>query len=412
MSSLSPIDIKTQPRRQLPPRDWILLPALALLTTLLIAISTELLARWLFPVSQTGLENCFVTNDPSGVASAKPNSVCSERLPEGSFTAEYRFNSRGDREDIGLEAKLPDTFRIVMIGSSFAMGLFIPRDMTFAALLPKELSEKTGRRIELYNEAKGGKFRGGPYPIRDSAATFDEVLSAQPDMILWIITPMDIENSLLESVSTDDATQEATSEDDRTRWGKLRDAIEQGTLCAKLRFRWEQSRSSLALEHYLITSESPRQYAESSLKNDSEAEFLKTKPSPQWQHLLQNFEVQAATFERQARSAGVPLVAVLVPNRAQAAMITSNFLRSGYEPYKLSRELRSIIESRGDMFIDLLPKFTNFPDPEQYYFPVDGHLNIQGHRVIARLLSDELSRGVVPSPGLGTHLHRTPVRGK
>jgi murein DD-endopeptidase MepM/ murein hydrolase activator NlpD len=416
MSALGSIGIETHRKEQLPLRDWILLPASALLTILVIAISTELVARRLFPVSQTRLENCFVTDDPSGTAPAKPNSVCSERLPESRFTAEYRFNNRGDRDDVDLEAKQLGTFRIVMIGSSFAMGLFTPREMTFAALLPKELSRRTGRKIEVYNEAKGGKFRGGPYPIKGSAAKFDEVLSAQPDMILWVIAPMDIENSDLgPSVSApraDEAAQTDTPKKARNPWGKLWDAIAQGRLWGKLHYRWEQSRSSLALEHYLIASESPGQYLESYVKNDSDAEFLKTQPSPHWQSSLNNFEVQAAAFERQASSAGVPLVAVLLPNRAQAAMITSNFRPSGYDPYKLAQRLRAPIETHGGTLIDILPKFRNIPDPVQYYFPVDGHLNSQGHAAIARVLSDELTGDVVRPPSAGKHLHQTPKQGK
>jgi hypothetical protein len=387
---------------KLPRRDWILLPALSLLTIVVIVLSMEVLARSLFPVFQSGLANCFVTGDPSGTAPAKPNSVCSERSAESSSAAEYRFNSRGDR-DGELQPKQPGTVRIVMIGSSFAMGLFTPRDASLAAILPEDLSRQTGRRIELYNESKGGKFRGGPFPIKNSVAKFQEVLSAQPDMILWIITPMDIENSELERLApdlgarvTDESEQTGTVQAPKSLWNRLWNSIAEGTLWSKVRYRWEQSRSSLALEHELIALEGPNQYVDSYLKNDEDAEFLKTEPNAQWQDLLGNFEIEAEGIEQQAKNAGVPLIAVLIPNRAQAAMISTNSWPSGYDPYRLDNQLRAMIVSQSGTYIDILQDFRNSPAPEQYYMPVDGHLTVKGHQMIAQMSTAELTGGSVP----------------
>ena len=82
--------------------------------------------------------------------------------------------------------KPPGTFRIVMIGTSFAIGMRVPREQTFAALLPVELSRRTGLKVQLYNEAI-------PFKLPDTiAAHFDEALEAKPDMILWALNSSDI----------------------------------------------------------------------------------------------------------------------------------------------------------------------------------------------------------------------------
>ena len=154
-------------------RDWVLLPAVSLLTICLLAVSAELLSRWLYPVTQVGFQNCFATNDPTGDAAVKPNSVCWEQTAESTLKVEYRFNRRGHRAGAELSPKPPGTYRIVLIGSSLTQGLFVPREKTFAALLPEELSMETGRKVEVYNEATGGKFRGGPFPTQNSAQHFD-----------------------------------------------------------------------------------------------------------------------------------------------------------------------------------------------------------------------------------------------
>jgi hypothetical protein len=411
--------IEGEKEARFPLRDCVFLPVIALFTILFLAVSTESIARKLFPVSQTDFENCFVTGDPSGTAPAKPNSVCSERMAESNFLVRYRFNSRGDREDGELEPKRPGTYRIVTIGSSFAMGLFIPREMTFATLLPEELSRQTARNVELYNEATGGKFRGGPFPIADSVLRIPSSFPAAPDMILWIITPMDIENSELEpSVLKPQVPGVTPPEQLETYVGtrgflsRMENSVAQGNLWSKFRYLWEQSRTSLVIEHYLVASESPSQYVGSYLQNGSNTDFLKTEPSAHWQNLLENFEEQAEGFEKQAHHAGIPFVAVLLPNRAQAAMISTNSWPSGYDPYKLDDELRTIIEDHGGTYVDVLPEFRNEPDTWKNYFPVDGHLNAEGHAMVSRMLAKSLATGAVPPLARSAHSHSMLAQGK
>lgn len=386
----------------LPWCDWILLPAIGLCTISLLAVSMESLARWLFPVSQIGMEKCFATNDMTGDADVKPNSVCSERIAESDFVAEYRLNRQGHRAGIELGPKPQGSYRIVMIGSSFAFGLFVPREMTFAALLPVELSHQTGRTIELYNEATGGRFRGGPFPVQSSAVHFKEVLSAAPDLILWIITPMDIENassrepSSLQTASQGDSTPGTWSSHLQDEWDSLAVMRASSELMKRLRYRWEQTRISFALKYLLLKGDTQDQYVMSYLKNEEDAGFLKANPNTDWQQWLQNFQIDAEDFEKQAHAAGVPFVAVLVPNRAQATMISMGKWPEGYDPYKLDNELRAIIVNHGGTYIDILPDFRTIPSSEQDYFPLDGHPNPEGHAIISRLLTKGLTCDAVP----------------
>ena len=210
---------------------------MSLLTICFMAVSAELLSRWLYPVTQVGFQNCFATNDPTGDAAVKPNSVCWEQIPESPLKVEYRFNRRGHRAGGELSPKPPGVYRIVLIGSSFTQGLFVPREKTFAALLPKELSMETGRKVEVYNEATGGKFRGGPFPTQNSAQHFDEVLAAQPDLVLWVLTPDDVMNA--GSKENADSHDRAALQQDplsatgsakpRSFWNKFTAAIAEGT---------------------------------------------------------------------------------------------------------------------------------------------------------------------------------------
>jgi len=86
---------------------------------------------------------------------------------------------------------------------------------------------------------------------------------------------------------------------------------------------------------------------------------------------------------------------VLVPNRAQAAMISMGEWPVGFDPYRLDHELDSIITSHGGIYNEILPDFRTIPNPERYYYPLDGHLDAGGNAIIAGFLAKELS-GAVP----------------
>jgi len=78
-------------------------------------------------------------------------------------------------------------------------------------------------------------------------------------------------------------------------------------------------------------------------------------------------------------------------------MIAMGQWPDGFDPYKLDDELRAILVSHGGIYIDILSGIRNIPNPEQYYFPVDGHPDAQGHLMFSRLLAKALTSGGVPA---------------
>jgi hypothetical protein len=392
MTETHDIDPRSIKGAKLPRRDWILLPVLSLLTICLIAGSTEMIARRMFTSSTSSMQRDCWTTDASG-SHAIPNSVCWEKVPEGTLT-EFRLNSCGDRAGMECGPKTPKTFRIVMVGTSFALGAYVPRERSFAALLPIELSRETGRNIELYNEAN---FWGVPQGISQD---FNRVLDARPDLILWTLTPWDIGNTPFESnekalvESSETAVKDGPVE--RT-FHRIQAAVTTSSFWRHALESWHQDETNLFLRHFLYESQSL--YLKSYLKGSmrSNAGFLIAEPNAELRDHLRGTDIYAADIEGQARTAGVPLVAVLLPNRAQAAMISMSEWPAGYDPYKLDNELRAIITMHGGIYIDILPDFRNIPHPERYYLPVDGHPTAEGHRIISDLLARQLTSGAVPA---------------
>jgi hypothetical protein len=375
---------------KLPRRDWILLPLISLLTTAVLAGSTEMIARRVFSGSTTLMENCMVMDDPSTGPRAIPNTACWEKIPESQLV-EYKFNSCGHRAGMECEPKQPGTYRIVMTGSSLALGEGVPREQTFAALLPGELSQETGRKVELYNESMGWGF---PPSVR---LRFNEVLSAKPDLILWILTPGDIEGASLVvySSNADSRFQRSLTLPERA-WLHMKLAFSSMSFEVAASELFNRTRTAVLLRHFLYQSESQYVTAYEMVK-DEEGGFLKANQSAQWKGHLKQFEGDAAAIEEQAETAGVPFVAVLVPIRAQAAMISMGKWPANFDPYELDNQLRTIIVRHGGTYLDILPDYRDIPNAARGYYPLDAHPNAEGHKTIAELLAKALTSGAVPA---------------
>jgi hypothetical protein len=369
-------------RGKLERRDWVLLPLLALLTVALICVCAELVARRTFGESATSLESCLVLTEPASGVRGIPNSVCWEKTPESPLI-EYRLDGAGYRSGMEYGPKSPGTYRIVMIGSSVAMGERVPFEKTLAALLPKELSRRRARKIELYNEGMAYGF------ARNTALRFQDALRAQPDLILWVLTPLDIERAGFTYVKNS-FDKPASSN------GPI-DSLKNAILDI-VRKRGGSIVVGNALRHWLYEFQSQRQYIHSFLLNradEGEAGFLKGELSPQWQAHVSEFDSYAADIEQKAKAAGVPFAATFAPNRVQAAMISLGEWPPGFDPYQLDKALWSVITRNGGTYIDILPDFRALLAPEHLYYPLDGHPDAKGHAVLADLLAKELV-GAIP----------------
>jgi hypothetical protein len=126
------------------------------------------------------------------------------------------------------------------------------------------------------------------------------------------------------------------------------------------------------------------------------SEGLRSEPNADWQKRLEDFAGYFADVQAQAHAIGAIVVVTTIPGRAQAAMISMNEWPAGFDPYRVGNDIRSVVLSHGGIYVDILPAFRNIPNPEQSYFPVDGHPDASGHAIISRLLADALTSGAVP----------------
>jgi hypothetical protein len=386
-SDASDSEIKNEAK--LPRRDWILLPAIGLLTILLLLASSELVASRMFRSTPTGVGSCIVQNDKTGTVGI-PNSVCRDKLPEGNLV-EYRFNSCGDRSDLDCKAKTPGTYRIVMTGTSFAMGLNVSYPDSFAALLPVELSHSTGQKIELYNQ---GNELGS---IQNVILRLNDSLAAKPDLVLWIVTPYDMYHMFHQDLQPERVPGFLGA----TRY-RIKQAIAteppidaaSDVLATLSSLYATRASTSMLVRHYFYESQSESiKIAE---RDDVANGFLKADYDAEWQRRLLEFDRDDLEIESRTAAAGVPLVVSFIPNRLDAALLSAGKWPQGYDPYKLDHELRAIVQRHGGIFIDISASFSNIPNAEQYFLPIDGHLDARGNAIIAGLMAKALIGGNVP----------------
>jgi len=395
---------------------------LGVLTIGLLAAATELIARLKFAEWATRADGCMVKTDPSRGWVGIPNCAVREKTYEGE-PVEVRFNSSGYHADADFGPKRPDTYRIVLVGSSFAFAGEVKMEDSFGALIPAELSHRTGRKVELYNEAIVG-WGGTP---RNIASRFDKALSAQPDMVLWVLTSWDIRNA-----SGNYPTDEILPDESRLYPADRGSVASAGVSAAtaspqKVGLRakvwsivhsirsavaeaWRNSRTNTMVTHFIDEYGGPRQYLDRSGIWHNDAQYFGATPGKARLRHLKEFDGYAAQIEAQAVAAQVPLVVVFMPNRAHAALISVGNWPADIDPFSLDNELRAIVERHRGIYIDILPGYRGIPHAEKGYFPVDGHPNRDGYATISELLVQALTSGAVP--GLTVDAAARPASGQ
>jgi len=386
--------VEEQGESKLPPRDWILVPALSLVTVFVMVAVLVFLSHKTFSKTTSDIRQCLNMTDPTGVR-AIPNCECWEKNPETSLV-NYKFNSCGHRAGMECGPKPRGTYRIVMVGSSYGFGQDVPREETLAALLPIQLSQRTGRNVDLYNTAMSQGY------ARTVAMHFDEALAAQPDLILWILTKYDLERATVAGVDLNFIPQSASGSTRAKINYRVKQIAAMKTNSERISFvehysedLFRASELGTMLMHGLYQSQTLYMKA-ALMKSGDRLWYVGAESSPASREYLRQFAGYAVEITSKAKAAGVPLVAVMVPDRVQAAMLSKGDWPSDFNPLRLDEEVRTIIVNHGGMYVDVLPDFRNIPSSEQYYLPVDGHPNQRWQAIVTGLLTEKLTDGRIP----------------
>jgi GDSL-like Lipase/Acylhydrolase family len=352
-----------QPAR-LPRRDYLLLPLVSLLTIFLMFGTAEVISRWIFEEQFNDI--CAYNAGDVGWL-FKPNCTVSMKGAEGKWVVNH-YNNCGYRTEEACGPKPVGGRRVALMGYSISRGYFVSYEDSFAARSSDILARLCGGPVDFQNL---GMNRGGRMDLR-----VDEALALRPDAIVIVIAPFDVSDSIVD--------QEARSP------GPMRSASSAATISigAVAREAGKWSRAVAALRHAAFTD--VRNYLPLYLKMGDEADYLRPPFSQPWLHRISVVERLLGHIAANSAPAGVPVVLVFLPSRAQAALtkVTGQF--SGVDPYAFGRTLGEVAGRHGVQYLDLTDALSREQNPAGHFFPVDTHPNEAGHALIAAAVVNHL----------------------
>jgi hypothetical protein len=353
------------PAAPLPRRDYIILPLLSLLTVLTLFTAAEVVSRLTFV--QHEADACMMPDRQLGTR-FRPNCTSRVKAAEGPWVTNS-YNNCGYRTPQPCGPKPNDAVRIAVLGSSVAQGYLVPYRQTFAARAAQQLSQDCRTPVEFQNLASIG------YIWNRLADRVDDAIALHPDAAVIVMVPFDLQ-------------QNAVAADDQQD-GQNHDPAPLKRLDALI----VNSRAVVVAQHFMFRQ--PDLYTKLYLGYGDRADFLRPPFTPAWQDRLQRFDRLMAGIADRFHTAGVPLLLVYVPERAQAALLSAHQSPPGVDPYALPRQIGDIARQHGIRFVDLSPTMSRTQDAAALYYPVDGHLSGQGAGVLADLLTRHL-RETVP----------------
>lgn len=366
----------SEPAR-LPKRDFILLPLLSLLTILVLFGTSEAMTRFLWPAEYSPA--CVVLDPVEGYR-FKPNCSVRGKIAEGPWIT-YHYNECGYRSEGSCGPKPPGTIRIAILGSSMSQGLHVSYDDAFFSRAAVILDRQCNRRIDVQNLGVPGS----------SPAFADrhvqEAIALNPDVVLYLVVPYDLNQKLLpKGLSKPTGPMlDASSEAIQPAASPL----------SRLEHLVIQSRTLLVAQHFVFQNRET--YIRAYLMYGDKADYLRQPFTPVWQRRFADLDVTIGDIADRLRHAGVPLVIVAVPSRAEAALLSLSQLPAHVDPFAFGRAIQTIASKHGAGYVDLIGSVSRIPNAENLYYPVDGHLTSEGHQVIAAALSQKLEDGTVPA---------------
>jgi len=357
--------------RPLSRRDWLLLPAVCLLTALTMTASAETVCRIVWPENET--DACA---SPTG---NRPNCVVRMKNAEGP-EYEYRFNECGYRSETSCREKPPGTTRFVSMGTSIGMGLFVPARDLFANRAARELGEIQHRPVEAQNMASLS------LNIRAIPGQVSAALALRPDAIVFEICPYD----LLSFAGFGTPAEVAN--------GVRQPGTGEISLATRIRVLMRESRFGYMAQHSLLTNDAflYRTYTNYGDPDD----VLAQPPSAECERQYAGLGELFGELEEKLRGSGIPVFILPIPTRLAAGLMSDDVHIPHRDPEAFQRRLALLAAAHGMFVVDSAHYFRSSPHAERLYYTVDSHPGPQAHILLGHALAMRMAEqfGAVPGP--------------
>ncbi|MBI1185985.1 MAG: hypothetical protein GC206_01355 [Alphaproteobacteria bacterium] len=366
------------PPRRLPKRDLWLLPLVAAGTLGALGVGAEIGARVIWP--EQDHFPCLRADRTNG-SMATPNCRSRVKTAEGPWVTN-RYNECGMRATGPCEIADRRRPRIVVMGSSTSWGYMVPFEQTWSTRLARDLTERCGKAE--YDVQSFVTFAD----VNGNARMIDDALALQPDLVAFVIAPLDLEQIGDGGFVPPEAAT-------RVVQAQAEDAPE--SLVGWLRELVSESRLGKIAQHYLYRN--PDVYIPAFLTNGDKADFMRAPLSEPWRDRVQAVDDALSYYNERFEEAGVPMMLVYTPQQAQAVLISEDgALPPNVDPTELPDTLERVAEADGVIYADASDAFEQLEDAGDMFYNADGHLNGAGHQLIAEAAKDALVDAMGPAP--------------
>lgn len=343
-------------RPSLAPRDWIILPLISLGTLLLLCGLSEIACRLIW-TEHPAEDGCLSIH--AGVwREHQPNCTAVGKNAEGPVVT-YHYNECGYRGTDGCGVKEPGTLRFVILGTSFAGGLYIPAPELFTSRIAAPLGQILGHKIEFENLGDDG-----PRLPRE-VEMIPEIQNLRADAIFLLILPYDLRE--FDGAAPLAASPTAPSERFLTR--------------LQVDFR-ESSRALYMAEHFMLED---RNFIARTFISYGDPNDISRLPTS-WinEKRLEGLDHLIRQFTAQCKRSHIPLFLVPFPNLTGATLIGMDVHDATVDGTVFPRRVAEIARQEGAQCIDATPELRKFADPPTLYYPANGHPAAAAHLILAR----------------------------
>jgi hypothetical protein len=345
-------------------RDIILLPMVAIGTAVFMIASAELAARvgW--------------TESPHNVCHLpgpqRPYKNCTEmdKVPESPSVKES-YNECGYRSNGPCGPLSEGAGRIAVVGSSASWAHLVPFEDAWSV----KAMERLGTSCKYIPNVQS---LGGLGTLNDVAKRLPEAIELRPQLVVLAITPFDV------------MTMPKGGFDPNPAW------IEGRTTRPDIPGFMEWLKEQLAKSRVVVVSQhfyfmNPQKYVSTYLQYGDKADFLRQPFTPAWQDRLVYIDNALKYMGEKLSANHIPFMVVNIPHQTQADIVGAELRFPAVDARALGVSIQKIADKYHIYYVDGLEAFNGHADAPDYYYNVDGHLNVEGNHLLGDMVNKSLA---------------------
>ncbi len=314
----------------------------------------------------------------------------SGRIRTAEFDITVKTNSHGLRDDEHSYEKPPGTIRILGLGDSFQFGVGVEHEETYLELFEKRLAEgiSSGKKVEVINAGVLG------YGTRQELQYFkEEGKKYKPDLVLLSF----YQNDFLDN----EVTEQTCNRFVRDGYLVENFTASQRDAAFKVKLFLNQKSDLYCLAKNSALKLVPAVRIGSFEVNVTKETVLAYSEKGNYSREIQQRINPTLSLIKELKGAaekeGAKLAIILIPDQIQVdkelwQKIVSdyNVNPGSYDLSKLNGIIMEFAAAENITAVDLLPEFRKKAETKKLYYPIEAHLNRNGHAMAAEILASKL----------------------